>query len=55
MLDEVWKVITMAHIAKYQSGAIGHMCALYENEAMQANGYRNRRKAPGFIYGDIRR
>lgn len=29
----------MAHIAKYQSGAIGHMCALYENEAMQANGY----------------
>ena len=29
----------MAHIAKYQSGAIGHMCALYENEAMQAKGY----------------
>lgn len=29
----------MAHIAKFQSGAIGHMCALYENEAMEANGY----------------
>lgn len=29
----------MAHIAKYQSGAIGHMCALYENEAMETNGY----------------
>ena len=25
----------MAHIAKYQSGAIGHMCALYENEARE--------------------
>ena len=23
----------MAHIAKYQSGAIGHMCALYEKSA----------------------
>lgn len=36
----------MAHIAKYQSGAIGHMCTLYENEAMQANGYNLGPKRP---------